>query len=194
MIYYISDLHLGHEKVLKFDNRPFETLDEMHKTIIKNWNKTVNVNDCVYILGDVAWKNDVGYEVVSQLKGRKFLVFGNHDNKVKQELLYLFEWAKDYALIYDNNEQIILSHYPMLCWNNSHHGSVHLYGHVHTGRDYKFVLNNHKAMLAADIKHECYNVGCMLPYMNYTPQPLAVIRAKAPKFEKEYFEIEKNKK
>ena len=32
--YYIADLHLGHENVIRFDNRPFANLEEMHRTII----------------------------------------------------------------------------------------------------------------------------------------------------------------
>ena len=40
-IYYISDLHLFHNKVLQLSNRPFSDIEEMHQTIIKNWNQTV---------------------------------------------------------------------------------------------------------------------------------------------------------
>ena len=32
MNYYISDLHLFHENSIKFDERPFGSLDEMHET------------------------------------------------------------------------------------------------------------------------------------------------------------------
>ena len=47
--YYIADLHLGHENVIRFDNRPFADLEEMHRTIIDNWNRTVTAGDTVYI-------------------------------------------------------------------------------------------------------------------------------------------------
>ena len=55
---YISDLHLGHANVIKFDNRPFKNLEEMHERIITNWNKVTNKNDTVYILGDFCWATE----------------------------------------------------------------------------------------------------------------------------------------
>lgn len=54
---YISDLHLGHKNAIMHDNRPFANLDEMHSSIITNWNDVVKEEDEVYILGDFAWKN-----------------------------------------------------------------------------------------------------------------------------------------
>ena len=41
MKYYISDLHLFHENAIAFDPRPFASLQEMHDTILKNWNDRV---------------------------------------------------------------------------------------------------------------------------------------------------------
>ena len=36
MKYYISDLHLFHENAIKFDHRPFESVQEMHEVVMKN--------------------------------------------------------------------------------------------------------------------------------------------------------------
>ena len=58
MKFYISDLHFGHKNILKFDNRPFFTLEEMEKTLISNWNNKISKNDDVYILGDMFWHNE----------------------------------------------------------------------------------------------------------------------------------------
>ena len=79
MKYYIGDLHFGHKKVLEFDNRPFETFEEMNETIIENWNNVVTKNDDVYILGDMFWKNDLAEDIMSRLNGNKYLILGNHD-------------------------------------------------------------------------------------------------------------------
>ena len=38
MNYYISDLHIGHENILRFDNRPFADVTEMNNKLIENWN------------------------------------------------------------------------------------------------------------------------------------------------------------
>ena len=42
MNYYISDLHLFHEASIRFDNRPFGSLDEMHESVVSRWNNKVN--------------------------------------------------------------------------------------------------------------------------------------------------------
>lgn len=45
--YYIADLHLGHANVIRFDNRPFENIDEMETEIIRRWNERVTPKDTV---------------------------------------------------------------------------------------------------------------------------------------------------
>ena len=175
MKYYISDLHIGHSKVINFDSRPFFTLDEMHETIINNWNNTVNKNDDVYILGDFAWKNDVGLEVLKQLKGRKYLILGNHD-RLNAELTGQFVWVKEMETIKDGDKHVVLCHYPIAHWRNSDYGYIHLYGHIHQGRDARPFEEYIAEMKKRNIPYECYNVGCMTSYMDYTPRTLKEIR------------------
>ena len=76
MNYYISDLHILHKNVCKegknFDQRPFETMDEMMNFIKQQWNDYITDNDDVYILGDFCWKeNEQSIAFVSSLKGKK---------------------------------------------------------------------------------------------------------------------------
>ena len=54
MNYYISDMHLGHKNVLKFDSRPFQSVEEMNEALIINWNRKVTDEDDVWVLGDFA--------------------------------------------------------------------------------------------------------------------------------------------
>jgi len=171
MKYYISDLHLFHENSIIFDNRPFNNSEDCANKIIENWNSIITKDDDIYILGDFTWDNDKGLEVIKKLKGRKYLIKGNHD-KVSPQLYQEFMWVKDYAEIKDENRLLILFHYPIAHWKNADYGSYHLYGHIHMGRDYEPFNKYIKEMKKRDIPYNCFNVGCMLPYMDYTPRTL----------------------
>ena len=58
MIYYIADMHFGHENVIRFDDRPFADTEQMDEVLIQNWNERVAADDTVYVLGDAFWKNE----------------------------------------------------------------------------------------------------------------------------------------
>lgn len=73
--YFIADLHIGDRNILTYEHRPFESLDDMRSTIVKNWNNVVNDEDEVYLLGDIG---DIS--VLEELKGHIIIVCGNHDN------------------------------------------------------------------------------------------------------------------
>lgn len=45
MIYYMSDMHLGHAKVITHDKRPFADVDEMGRVMIGRWNGVVGDDD-----------------------------------------------------------------------------------------------------------------------------------------------------
>ena len=140
MKYYISDLHIG--CINNHDNRTFEH----DKLLINNWNTVVNNNDDIYILGDIGRlgnnkENSYVASIISQLKGKKHLIIGNHDKKGLKDnrINQLFVNIKDYDVIGDNNNginyNIVLSHYPILFWENQHKGYIHLYGHVHNSEE-----------------------------------------------------------
>lgn len=112
MNFYIADLHIGHENVIKHDGRPFKDAAQMAHEIVRRWNSAVSNNDDVYILGDFAWKNPAGLEALSQLAGRKYLILGNHD-KPSQEMTAYFEWIKDADAVEDCGTEVVLCHYPI---------------------------------------------------------------------------------
>ena len=201
MYRYIADLHIGCTN--SFDNRTLE-----HDGIlVKNWNSVVNNNDTTFILGDIGRcgnnkDNEYLCSVISKLKSRKVLVVGNHDEsglkdyRVKQ----LFESVVDYFELTDNhkgiNQKIVLSHYPIFSWNGCYKDTVLLYGHTHGNFDdiiYQESLEKLRCkvrQLNADDKHVkkfknlpyAYNVGAMMPLVDYCPKTFKEIHGSARKY------------
>ena len=151
MIYYISDTHFGHKKIIKYENRPFKDEDEMDAKMIERWNKRVTNNDDVYILGDLAFKNPE--TILKQLNGRKHLIIGNHDKFIKNEnILKLFESVDIYKEITDGDYQVILFHYPIAVWDKKRYGAIHLYGHIHSNVDLvKYTADDKAYNVCADV-------------------------------------------
>jgi calcineurin-like phosphoesterase family protein len=128
MKYFISDTHFGHERIIQLCDRPFKNKDEMDQVMIQNWNSIINVDDEVYHLGDfMFYKKDTG--IFNQLKGKKFLIKGNHDHS--QTYTLPWEGVKEYAELIVNDKKLVLFHYPIFSWNAKFHGSYHFHGHTH---------------------------------------------------------------
>lgn len=180
MNYYIADTHFRHSNILKFDSRPFFTIEEMEQEMIKNWNNAVTKDDVVYILGDFCWgKEDEWLEILQQLKGHKILIRGNHDLKnPSTKVKNMFQDIKDYKEITDNGRHVIMSHYPMMFYKGAYDKNTYmLCGHVHTTREDYFLEKWRYELLktktsSSDNWGAIINVGCMKPYMEYTPKTL----------------------
>jgi calcineurin-like phosphoesterase family protein len=172
-IFYISDTHFGHKNIIRYDNRPFSSAEEMDKALIDNWNNVVTEDDTVYILGDISWHQEFETKnILNQLNGHKILVKGNHD-QVVNKIPYYFDKIASYLEIKDNGRKVILSHYPIMFWNNQFHDSIHLYGHVHNSHQWNMMeswIKEAKQLQALPM--QVYNVGCMMTWMDYTPRTL----------------------
>lgn len=81
-------------------------------------------------------------KALSQLKGRKFLVRGNHDRFAdhKEFDSHIFEWIKDYHELTYENTRFILFHYPILEWNGFFREAIQLHGHQHNHENSSFFL------------------------------------------------------
>ena len=141
MIYFTSDLHFYHEKIIRHCNRPFRDAQEMNERLIQNWLNTVSADDDVYILGDVTMKGpEQAFTVLSRLSGKKYLIRGNHDyfidNHGWKEYSWVFQWVKEYYELDWKNQKFVLFHYPIAEWADFHKGSIHLHGHQHNQKVY----------------------------------------------------------
>lgn len=54
MDYFTADTHFFHKNIIRYCDRPFESITKMNNVMINNWNNTVGKNDTVYALGDFA--------------------------------------------------------------------------------------------------------------------------------------------
>lgn len=187
MNYYISDLHLFHEASIRFDDRPYANLEEMHADIVRKWNSKVNNGDTVYILGDMSMrgKNEDLIALVAILKGKKILVRGNHDDVSDLRYRQLFQEICDYKEIRDSiggkAYDLVLCHYPIFSWKHMRRGTILLYGHTHNSPEDEYFQKCLDGMKENDCRHigegpiQAYNVGCMKPRMNYEPRSLQEI-------------------
>lgn len=131
--FLISDTHFGHKNILKFlreDGTPlrrFDSIDEHDDYLIYRWNAAVGVNDKVYHLGDVGFKNFTALATTfNKLNGTKVLIKGNHDNLKLSQYAQLFKDVRSYHVL----DKFILSHIPIHPFSIGRWvGNVH--GHLH---------------------------------------------------------------
>ena len=126
-IFFIADTHFGDDNIRNYENRPFDSVEQMDETLIKNWNSVVSESDTVYVLGDFRAS---GYEkeTLSRLNGTKYLVKGNHDIKSNSEYREAgFEEVYDLPVILKGFW--VLSHNAI--YVNSNMPYANLFGHVH---------------------------------------------------------------
>lgn len=137
MIYYVSDLHLGHSSAINMCNRPYLSVEQMNENLIEKWNNKIKKNDIVYFLGDFSMKlsKERVLDYLARLNGVKYFLKGNHDKwsflKEAKEKGLIQDYFDSYKEINDNGRFVILCHYPLVTWNGMYRNSYHLYGHVH---------------------------------------------------------------
>ena len=155
-IFFTADTHFGHEKVMGYSNRPFANAAEMEAALLANWAAALrSPKDKLYHLGDVAFGNVEAVTriagLIKKMPGEKFLIPGNHDSAQNLKIL---EDEKAFAILPPRYEldingialpddvsppvkrgakrlPIVLDHYPLMSWNRSGYGALHLHGHCH---------------------------------------------------------------
>ena len=134
-IYVTSDQHFSHPKgrIIEYCNRPYANVDEMDADMIDKWNSVVTDEDEVYHLGDFCLSSlDRQQSVFQALRGRKYLVLGNHDgSKFRMEKVGFEVVAKAMDLHYKGQFIYMVlnpDHYQNIL--RRHHDIV-LYGHQH---------------------------------------------------------------
>lgn len=186
-VFFTSDTHFGHQRIIELSNRPFRDVDHMNASIIYNWNSVVGPRDIVFHLGDVALgKIADSLPLVGQLNGTKFLVDGNHDrtfseNKASHRERFLPEYQKVFDEVMGeeglsislNGHKFYLSHFP---YSGDSHGEERyteqrpvdegmtlIHGHTHED---KKISRSRKGTLQIHVGQDAWS---------YTPVPASVV-------------------
>jgi len=155
MLYFIADTHFGHYNIIRYENRPFCSIERMDKFMIDKWNSVVDDDDIVFHLGDFSLCNTKrSFYIFNRLKGIKYLIRGNHDAYSRTK----FVERMGFKDVYDeywlgNSKKILLTHKPKDIDSNI----MNIHGHIH-GLFYK----NSRWR---DDNHRCVSVELI----DYTP-------------------------
>ena len=135
MIFFTSDLHFNAQRTIDISKRPFKSLEELNRTLINNWNNTVNKDDTVYILGDFGNLSYAKY-----LNGRKVFIKGNYERNhyTNEELEQYFDVVYPMDVMYlpvmynEKMYDIYLTHEPLNLMNRPMtEDTIGLFGHIH---------------------------------------------------------------
>ena len=133
---FTADLHVGDKAIARW--RGFgEDVDTHDDTVLSRLEQELLQDDELWILGDVCRPR---VEDVRHLRAAipcdcVNVILGNHDTRSKFVTAGGFQTVEYYAhvgKVRREGYRFVLSHYPMLDWDRSYHGSYMLHGHIHS--------------------------------------------------------------
>ena len=154
-VWFTSDTHYGHSNIVKgvtnWRNaegevpieqvRDFSSVETMNELMVSNINQHVQASDWLIHLGDWSFG---GYDKIEEFReqincNNVVLILGNHDHHIQRDIpkfRKMFNHITHYEELKitrgnDTNNMLILCHYPIISWNQMHHGSFMLHGHQH---------------------------------------------------------------
>lgn len=148
-IWFSSDLHLGHENIISFCNRPFTNAREMDEALLDYHNMFVKPSDHWYNLGDVTMRRGGRQDqewfinLIRKFNGHKRLLLGNHDHFAPE--VYLRAGFEKIFATWRGFEGFILSHIPIHPASMGNAGA-NVHGHIHNnqGGDFPPVMHINK--------------------------------------------------
>lgn len=142
---FYSDPHFGHKNIIKYANRPVNSLENMHKNLISLYNCMIDEDDVCLWLGDAFFCcQDEATAILSAMNGKKLIVRGNHDKSANWLLNAGFDMVFDnwismkigdvpvrcchypYRYGYDRHSSEIQNLYP-----TKRKGEILIHGHTH---------------------------------------------------------------
>ena len=131
-VFFTADHHFGQGAARGLFKRPFADTAEMDAAMVERWNATVDAEDTVWHLGDLAIRFDQARveALLARLAGTKHLIAGNNDPAATREAA---GWASvgAFAEIEVDGTPLVLCHYALRVWNGQGKGAWNLHGHSH---------------------------------------------------------------
>lgn len=151
MRFWTADSHFSfadYEGTVERDYRPFKSVKQMNRKIIKTWNSQAGKNDVIYHLGDFVNYNKVDNKyyreilsLVKKIKAKVILILGNNEERlVHYEFNDDFDKFRKYLLelgfkdvisggtyVDIGGKKFYLNHYP----KNHKDDAINLFGHIH---------------------------------------------------------------
>lgn len=173
--WFTSDFHFGMKDIIKYENRPFDNVDDMNQHFIAECCRKAKVykevqadgtqlivdRDVIIHAGDLAMFGEAGLSInpqrlISQIPAMFINIKGNHDtnNKVKS-VATMMRTALGSKYV-----DVSISHYPSYDKKAAgmfKPGDIHLCGHVHSS--WKHCL---------DVTHKVLNINIGVDVWNYS--------------------------
>jgi calcineurin-like phosphoesterase family protein len=157
-IWFISDLHCGHDKPFILGPRKYKTVDEAYAHTFQMLQDHIGPDDIVFNLGDAvvgAQHKTMEYakRVVHLPCRQQYYIWGNHNagmqnlyDDCRVDLGLLTDDVDIYPLTYPGSNftflghrveitidgiPIVLDHYPIASWNHFGKGAYMIHGHCH---------------------------------------------------------------
>lgn len=160
---FIGDLHLGHRNMAS--RRKFQDEFYHDEFIIDQWNRVVNKKDVTYILGDITMETDKHYYRLDALRGRKYVILGNHDDR--RNVPELMRYVDGIAGMINYKGNIILTHCPIHPCELQYRYTYNIHGHVHEN----YVMRPQPDAPNGLVRDERY-INVSAEVINYTPKLL----------------------
>jgi len=161
-IWFISDTHFDHTNIIKYCNRPFNTVEDMNNIMLKNWNYYISNTDTVFFVGDMAFGRGSRKPSwwLKQLNGNIYYLKGSHDEGITpfSEGLNNVKFVTDAIILTTEYGRFYITHNPVnipVDWSG---WAIH--GHTH----------NNDSFFCTDFNNKRFNVS--VEVMDYKPRNL----------------------
>lgn len=132
---FTADLHVGDKALARW--RGFDDVEDHDALVLARLEEALLQDDELWILGDVCKPRveDVRHLRAAIPCDTVHVIVGNHDTRAKFVTAGGFASVEYYGhvgKVRRDGYKFVLSHYPMLDWDRSYHGSYMLHGHIHS--------------------------------------------------------------